>query len=262
VRRALLIAGAAAVSFALPAAAQDAPKEPRRTRIVLGPQAYPKYPGSDDLSVGPMISLDRTRGSKPFEFEAPDESFGFDVIDSGVFTFGPVAEYEGGRDAEDVGANLPDVDGTIEVGAAAGFRLSDSFRVRAELRKGLGGHDGWISEAGADYVMRDGDKWLFSVGPRVAWSDDDYHNAWFGVTPAASLASGIPAYDPDGGIMSYGAAASFLTQLSEEWGIYSYAKYDRLTGDAADSPVVTLLGSRDQFSGGIGLSYTFEGSPW
>jgi len=28
--------------------------------------------------------------------------------------------------------------------------------------------------------------------------------------------------------------------------------------DAADSPIVTSLGSRDQFGGGIGLSYSFR----
>jgi outer membrane protein len=38
----------------------------------------------------------------------------------------------------------------------------------------------------------------------------------------------------------------------------AYAKYDRLSGDAADSPVVRELGSRSQLSGGLGITYTFN----
>ena len=55
-----------------------------------------------------------------------------------------------------------------------------------------------------------------------------------------------------------GLTASFLTQLGPSWGIYTYAKYDRLVGDAADSPLVTQLGSRDQFSGGLALTYILD----
>ena len=98
---------------------------------------------------------------------------------------------------------------------------------------------------------------MISIGPRVSWSNDRYQDAWFGITPADAIASGLPAYDPGGGIHAFGAAASFETQFSPRWGIQTYVKYDRLVGDAADSPVVTVLGSRDQFSGGLGLTYTF-----
>ena len=51
----------------------------------------------------------------------------------------------------------------------------------------------------------------------------------------------------------------YIQQLSERWGIYTYAEYDRLVDDAANSPVVTTYGSRDQYSGGIALTYTFDG---
>ena len=54
-----------------------------------------------------------------------------------------------------------------------------------------------------------------------------------------------------------GATTSVLRQLSDRWGVFGYAKYDRLLSDAADSPVTRRFGSRDQFSGGAGVSYTF-----
>lgn len=168
-----------------------------------------------------------------------------------------MVNWEGSRTAEDVGASVPKVKFSVEAGGFAAVSLGESFRLRGELRKGVTGHKGWLGTAGADYVARDGDKWLFSIGPRVTWSNDRYHDAWFGVTPAAAVTSGLPAYDPGGGIQAYGATASFLTQFGPRWGIYTYAKYDRLVGDAADSPLVVQIGSRDQLAGGIGLSYTF-----
>ena len=45
---------------------------------------------------------------------------------------------------------------------------------------------------------------------------------------------------------------------SRNWAFYTYAGYDRLVGDAADLPIVRTFGSRDQFSGGIGLFYSFN----
>jgi len=252
------LAGVAVALAATSAAAQD---ESRRTRITLGPQAYPSFPGSDEFDVGPLINVDRAKGDEPFAFEAPDDSFDIALVKRSGFAFGPVVNWEGVRSAKDVGAALPKVKFSVEPGVFASYDLTDSFRVRGEIRKGVTGHKGWIGTLGADYVMRDGDAWLFSIGPRVTWSDDRYQDAWFSVAPADAGPSGLPAYDADGGIQAYGATASFLTQITPRWGIYSYAKYDRLVGDPARSPIVRQLGSRDQFSGGIGLSFNFGRKP-
>jgi outer membrane scaffolding protein for murein synthesis (MipA/OmpV family) len=258
VRPAADVAGALVLwLIATPALAQDDEKAPRRTRIALGPQIYPSYPGSDNYDVGPMLSIDRARGDEPFEFEAPDESFGFSLLKAGGFSIGPVANYEGKRTAKDVGVNVPKVKFSLEAGGFAAMQLGENFRLRGEIRKGLTGHKGWIGLAGADAIFRDGDRWLVSIGPRLTWSDNRYQDTWFGVTQTTSVASGVPAFDPDGGIQAYGAAASFVTQFSPRWGLYSYAKYDRLSGDAAKSPLVLGHGSRDQFSGGGGLTYPF-----
>lgn len=249
--------------WSVPAAAQDEDeteqKEPRRTRVGLGAQFVPSYPGADDHSLRPLVAVSRTRGSTPFDFEAPDESFGLSLIDEGGFEFGPALNFEGSRKAQDVGAALDKVPSTFEAGAFVQYAFSPKFRFRTELRKGLGGHDGWTGQAGADFVARDGDDWLFSVGPRITWSDGRYHRAYFGVTAPESVRTGLAVYRPGSGIQAVGATAGFLKQLSRRFGIYSYAKYDRLTGDAADSPVVRAFGSRDQFSGGLALTYTFGG---
>ncbi|HWK41205.1 MAG TPA: MipA/OmpV family protein [Croceibacterium sp.] len=249
----------AALVVAGPATAQEETREPWRYRITVGPQVYPSYPGSDSYDVGPYVNIDRARGDQPFEFEAPDQGFGFSVVESGGFSIGPVVNWEGVRKAKHVGADVPTIKFSIEPGVFAGLELGESFRLRGELRKGVTGHKGWIGVAGADWVARDGDRWLFSLGPRITWSDSRYQDAWFGITPETSVATGLPAYDPDSGVQAVGATASFLTEVGPNWGISAYAKYDRLVGDAADSPLVRVHGSRDQLSGGLALSYTWGG---
>lgn len=260
-RGAPLAAGALAIAFAVPAGAQEqgaqVEKEPRRYRATAGLQFTPRYPGADDLQPSPMVNFDIARGDDPFKFEAPDDGFGIEIVDSGGFAFGPIANFEDARTAEDVGAALPKVDFSVELGGVVKYELRDRFRIRAELRKGVTGHSGWVGSAGADLILRERDEWLFSIGPRVTWSDDTYQDAWFSVAPADSPPSGLPAFDAGGGIQAYGATASLITRFSPRWGLSAYAKYDRLTGDAADSPIVLTYGSRDQFSLGAALTYTF-----
>lgn len=233
---------------------------PKRTRIILGPQLSPAWPGAKDMAIGPYVDLSRSPEGTPFEFEAPDESFGSPLVHSGNFAFGPAFGFIGKRTAADVEANLPKVGLSIEAGGFAQVTLAPAFRVRVEGRKGLNGHKGWVGEVSADYIARDGDDWLFSIGPRVTLGDAKYRRAYFGVTPAASVASGLAAFDPGGGVQSVGVTAGYLRQLGKRWGIGVYGRYDRLVGDAADSPIVRHSGSRSQPSGGIALSYTFGGA--
>jgi outer membrane scaffolding protein for murein synthesis (MipA/OmpV family) len=112
---------------------------------------------------------------------------------------------------------------------------------------------------GADYIARDADRWVFSAGPRVTLGNGRYSRAYYGVSTASAATSGLRAYDPGGGVRAVGATAGLLRQLTEHWGVFGYARYDRLVDDAADSPVVRAFGSRNQLSGGIAATYTFGG---
>ena len=251
----LLLAGAAVLTIASPAAAQD--ENDLRVRIGLGGQLKPEFIGSDDVKLRPFGDFDLARGADPFPFEAPDDSFGIRLFSEGGFSAGPAANVQWKRKESDVGAPVGKVKTTVEVGAFAEYLVSESFRLRADVRKGLGGHEGVVGSIGADYIARDGDRYVFSIGPRVLFSDDRFQRAYFGVDSQASLASGLPAHRPDGGAYAVAAASGLSYQFNDRWGAFGYARYERLIGDAADSPIVRDLGSRNQLSGGIGLSYTF-----
>lgn len=228
----------------------------RRYRVGLGAQLVPSYPGADSVSVRPLIDVARSSGADPFDFEAPDESFGFRIVETGGLSFGPVVGFEGRRRSSEVGG-LPQVKASLEGGGFVQYQLSPALRLRGEVRQGITGHKGLVANLGGDVVARDGDRWLFSVGPRVTLASDKYNSAYFSVSPTSSAATSVPTFNANGGVQAVGGTAALITQLTPRFGLYSYAKYDRLVGDAARSPVTRLFGSRNQFSGGLALTYSF-----
>lgn len=246
----------AALLLGTAAQAQDTPPA-HRYRVALGPEVAPRYPGADSVRLQPLIDVARARGDEPFAFEAPDEGFAIPLFNRHGFAVGPAVDFQASRRAKDVGVAVPKVGFTVEAGGFVQYQLAPAIRLRAEARKGLGGHRGVIGELGADYVARDGDRWLFSLGPRLTLIDDRFARAYFGVTPAIAATSGLRAFTARGGLEAVGATAGALRQLTPRWGLYGYAKYERLVDDAARSPIVRGYGSRDQLSGGLALTYSF-----
>ena len=228
-----------------------------RVRAGLGAQVRPDYYGADKTVVTSLFDIDIARGDNLFKFEAPDDHLAIAVINKDGLSIGPAANIASSRKDSDVGAPLGKVKTTIEAGAFAQYQWGESIRLRAEVLKGIGGHKGLVGALGADKVWRDGDRYVFSVGPRLLVSDGRYQRAYFGVTPVAAVATGLPAYRPGGGIHGAALASGLSYQFSPRIGAFGFARYERLLGDAARSPVVREFGSRNQYSAGVGLNYSF-----
>ena len=254
--RKLLLLAAALVSAA-PAVAQDG--QGTRVRVGLGGQIRPDALGADGYEWAPLFGFSLRRSPGPFEFGAPDDSFGLTLYSTDGLSIGPVGHWQSGRrdkDFDDV--DVGKVSDTIEAGAFVQYHVSDMFRLRTEVRQGLGGHGGLIASLGADVVFRDGDRYVISAGPRMNITNSRYQREFFGVSAERALITGLDEFDPDGGIQSFGATTGLHMQVSGPFGVFGYARYDRLVGDAGKSPIVRELGSRDQMSAGLGLNYTFN----
>ena len=251
----LLIGMAAILPAWSAASAQDA--NDIRVRVGLGAQLQPDFIGAEHSDVAPLFHINIARGTNQFRFGAPDDSPSIGLISSDGFSLGPAVNIQGRRKESDVGAPVGNVARTFEAGAFAQYLAGDSFRVRAEVLKGINGHDGVVGTISADKIWRDGDRYVVSVGPRVLFSDGRYQRAYFGVSPAVALATGLPAYRPGSGIYALAAASGVTYALNDKWGLFGFARYERLVGHAARSPIVREFGSRNQLSGGIGLNYTF-----
>lgn len=248
---------AAALASAAPALAQDG--DGTRVRVGLGGQIRPDALGADGYEWAPLFDFALKRSPGHFEFGAPDDSLDFAIFSKDGFSIGPAANFQSGRrnrDFDDV--EVGKVPNTIEVGAFAQYQVNEMFRLRTEVRKGIGGHKGLIASLGADAVWRDGDRYVISAGPRVNISNSRFQREFFGVSAERALITGLDEYDPDGGVYSIGATSGLHLQLSGPIGLFGFARFERLVGDAGRSPIVRELGSRSQLSGGLGLNYTFN----
>jgi outer membrane protein len=241
---------------AAPALAEE--KEDIRVRVGLGAQVRPDFVGSRERELAPLVNVSIARGDKPFQIEAPDDTFALRLLSTGKLTLGPAANLEPSRSAAKVGAPVDRVDTTLEVGAFAEYLLSSSLRLRGELLKGVNGHEGLVGSVGVDRIWRDGDRYAVTLGPRLLLSDGRYSRAYFGVEPQVAAATALPVFRPKGGIHGVALTGGASVQFGPRWGAFGYARAERLVGDAGKSPIVRTFGSRNQLSAGLGLSYSFR----
>jgi outer membrane protein len=225
----------------------------------IGAGVEPDYLGSNDYRFAPSGSVSFSRkGDQPGPWGAPDDGFSVGLVGDKTRSAGLVGRWRSGRGDDGDLRGLDNVDGALEAGGFAYWWPAGWLRVRGEVRHGLGGHDHWSADLGADAVERTG-PWVLSVGPRLAWADDDFTRIFFGVTPAEAARSplGIAPFAAGGSFWSPGALASAEYRVNRFWSFTAVGQYRRLTGDAADSPLVAGLGSRDQFSASLSVSYAF-----
>ena len=161
---------------------------------------------------------------------------------------------------------LGDVPWALQLGGFAQYWALPWLRLRAELRQGIGGETGLTGDLFADAVVPLG-QWRISGGPRMTVQSAAAISPYFGITAAqsaGSTVSGLPAlpvYSASGGIYSYGAGGQVEYFWNPQWSTHAIVEYERLTGSAAASPLVTMRGSPNQFTYGVGATYTFNMHP-
>ncbi len=262
---AVLVGTSATSAIAQSNSAQHSSAAPTRTILIGGIIDFkPAFPGADSRNAGffPLIAVWNAGERMPVE--TPDESFGINFLgdDEGT-SAGLALTASPRRRSRDLPPTFSTALSTVGFGVEAGgfvqSWVGDNLRLRAELRQGIGGHDALTGDVAADLVVRTPDDGLIlTVGPRARWGSGGFTRTYFGVTAAEALATGLTAYRPGSGLYAYGAVSSAHVHVTPSIGVYGYAGYERLTGDAARSPVVTQIGSRDQLSFGVGLSYRFS----
>jgi outer membrane protein len=233
--------------------------------VTANVMAEPRFPGSDRLTFLGYPSIGFRRAGEPERFSAPDDGLSFSFLESPSLRIGAVARYESGRYFSDDRKNLfglRDVKWSIEPGVFAEVWPVEWLRARAEVRYGFNGYEGVVGNLGLDVVQRFG-RFTFSLGPRLDFGGDGFTNAYFSVTPfEAALNGRVTPFRARGGLTSAGALGAVTYKWSEQWATTVYAGYDRLTGDAAESPITRRLGSQDQFKVGAKLSYSFAVTPF
>ena len=254
----------AAFAADLPAASAPSPeiKTLPQWTVELGAEVrtLPHYQGSDVYGIYPVPFLDvRPAGTAP-RFHAPRDGAGYAVYDTDTLKAGPVAQLELGRHVRHNPAleGLGNVGTALEVGGFVDYWPTSWVRARVEVRQGIGGHHGIVSDGTVDFVVPVTPQWTLSGGPRLTVATKDANEPYFGVNPTQSAASGLPVYDVGGGIRSVGLGTQALYRWTPRWSTYGFVEYWRLTGDVGNSPIVAIRGEPDQAMFGLGATYSFD----
>jgi outer membrane protein len=223
-------------------------------------RVLPAFEGSDRYVLAPYPIVEIRRGGTARRFSAPRDGFGVAILDAGSFRLGPAGKVSLPRREEDDDAlrGLGDVDWTVEAGIFIEYWPLHWLRTRAEVRHGFGGHAGVVAELTADLVAPVTRQLTLSAGPRLTLATAEALEPYFGVNAAQSAATGLPVFSPEGGVRAVGAGVQARQQWTPQWATNVFLEYDRLLGDAADSPVLSRGGSADQITVGLGMSYTFD----
>jgi MipA family protein len=295
-REALFVAALVApLALAVPAAAQDAPPPPLDPPVAAtaGPSATPNifdgdhvtlgigaayrtsYEGSDDYIFNPAPLLRGSLGGIDFEARGPGIALDLvpDAPDARVSLLaGPAFRVNLNRVdqiKDPVVRLLGERKAAIEGGGFAGVSFSgltnpfDSLTLRVDVLTDLGDvHNGTLVSPSIGFATPLSTAMFVSLSVDATHASGNYMRSEFGVTPAGAVASGLPAFTPEGGWKSAGTSFILGYDLSGDgrdggWGLFGLASYSRLLNDAARSPIVRLRGDRDQWFLAAGVSYTF-----
>ncbi|GGF65092.1 MltA-interacting MipA family protein [Azorhizobium oxalatiphilum] len=222
-------------------------------KVVLGGGAMiaPKYEGSDEYEVSPVPFVSASFGDL---VKLDPRGLSVNLYKADGFTFSGRLGYDGGRQQDDSDhlRGLGDIDAGAVVGAKVAYAIGQ-VELYAALNRTIGGSDGLEAKFGVDASFRY-ERMLFTAGMSGTWSDDNYMQAYFGVTPTQSALSGLPVYTIGAGLKRVDFNVSATYMLTDHWLIRGQAGLGYLIGDAADSPIVE---SKTQPSGILAIGYKF-----
>lgn len=222
----------------------------------------PSYAGSKHSSFSAMPSFDFRRLGEPAGYSAPDDDIDYTLIDFKGIEIGPVVGIRESRSASDDDrlTGLEKIHWGLDAGAFVQYwPVEDRLRVRAEARQALRAGDGLVADLSLDWFQPVTDSLVLSAGPRLSLGNNTYMRRNFGISQKESAANGVlPAFDAQGGVKSVGLMVAATYTISPAWSVQVYDRYDRLTADAASSPITSDIGTNNQNIVGFAINHSFQ----
>lgn len=228
-------------------------------RTVLGAaaEAQPVYAGAEAYRVrgGPVINIQYS----DIAFVSTGDGIGVNFLRGDHYRVGAALAYDLGRHERDDYNNLR---GMGDISAApvaklfASYVLSKKFPLilRVDARQILGGANGAVGDLGI-YMPLPGSskKFVMFAGPSITLATHRYLQSEFGVTPAQSLASGHPIFDPHAGMEAVGVGFSATRFLTKHCLVNLDAAIAKLKGSPDVSPLTESSTQRE-----IALSLDYQ----
>ncbi|MFS2316294.1 MipA/OmpV family protein [Maricaulis sp. D1M11] len=263
----LRLAVAALSTVCLAGAAQAQRGEDPGLMIAAGAAYTPDYLGSDDFRVIPFGAVRGRIAGMRIETDGPGLTL--TINPDSAIQYGPYVRYLQGRDAGDIDDTvvrlMPDVDAGVVGGGFVRAQVANEVflprdRVFLSGRVGTditGTFDGITWEASATYGFGVSESLIFALSASVSGSPDDYADQLMSISAEESALTGLDTFAADGGIRDVGLTALANYRFSDDWSLWLISNYSKLQGDFADSPLVSVRGSDDQFFAGIAIGRQF-----
>jgi outer membrane protein len=252
------------------AAEADKANRPWQLEMGVGASYEPDYSGSQASSPRLLLWASgkyQTERWGKFAFDSGsltlDPQLRWDFISTKDHGLGLLFGYRTGRSDSNPGLIADNgssrLEGTGTVGAAedgglTGYVAVFGVPLFAQVRAAIGGDQGTVGVLGIYLPLELTRDFALTVLPSVTWADDKQMQAFYGVTPTQSAASGFATYSADAGWQNAALELGGDWNLVGPWHLVSGVAYQRLLGNAADSP---LTQDKNQWSGLVGLSYKF-----
>jgi len=267
-----VLRGAAGVALALAAgSALAADSRAWDLAVGLGVDYSPDYSGANSNSPRLRIWADgayRTADYGTFALDsgsltiAPEARW--DFVDNKNWGLGLLVGYRAGRDDQNPKfasatdgstrlSGLPDVSDTLDYGVA-GHVMIAGVPLFAQVRSAVHGSQGTIVTAGLYLKFTPAENFELTVLPTVTAANARQMKAFYGVTPAASAASGFAVYEPGSGWQNAAIEVVGDWRIAARWHFIASLAYQRLLGGAERSPVVQTA---NQPSALAGVVYDF-----
>jgi len=234
--------------------------------IFVGVGSAPDFMGSDKNETVPAVfGRYNFQGTRRY-IQLLGPQLSLNLINSESWQFGPQIAYRAKRDSDvdnPVVARMRTVDSETEFGVfvARTWQLSNDPRHRFNLRADLQSGEGEFGTVTANFWMPVSNAVVLNFGGGFAYASGKWTNNYFGVngTDIALFPTlGGRAYNAGSGVYDFRVNAGAVLHMSREWHIGAGVRYQRLQGDAADSPIVTQQGNKDQYIFGAAIGYAWK----
>jgi outer membrane scaffolding protein for murein synthesis (MipA/OmpV family) len=245
--------------------------------IGLGVFGVPDYYGSDKNqgAVAPLLHYNFDAWGNPMYVQVIGPEIRVNLVPRKDWRAGPLIRWRSRRDDDvdnDIVKRMQPIATATELGAFVAYHMPlDANPLHKVVFTGdvtwntNGVYDGATGNVRATYFHPfasglGGFPLLGSVGFGLFFASDHFNDRYFGVHGSDLLLfpeRGGQPYTAESGVTSIKIPFTLSSQIDPKWLITLGGRYEKLLGDAKDSPVVDRHGNENQWTIGIAASYLF-----
>jgi outer membrane scaffolding protein for murein synthesis (MipA/OmpV family) len=193
--------------------------------------------------------------------------FLLNVLDDPAWRVGPYVNFRSGRghDVDDaVVKQMVGINNSWEGGIFVQYNMKLSSTPFHQVVFGgdIAHGNGTVGHLRAMYWMPFNSQTIGNIGIGTTYASSEWNDTYFSVKNAHDIAL-FPtlngqAYHAGSGFEGVNIPFAISYFMTPEWLLTVGGRYEKLLGDAKDSPIVSQHGNDNQWIGGIGVSYVFR----